>query len=141
VFIADTNNHRVRKLLRNGHIVTIAGNGTRGYSGDGQLATDAQLSRPFAVFVSSSNQVYISEWSGHRIRKIDRNGIISTIVGTGKEGYNGEDQLAVNAMIDCPWGLFVTEDEEVLFADWRNGRVRKIDRHGVISTRKWKTRI
>ena len=69
IYIVDTFNHRVRKVLRNGQIVTIAGNGIRGYNGDDRLATDAQLFYPHSV-VSSSDQVYISERS--RIRKIDR---------------------------------------------------------------------
>ena len=127
VFIADTNNNRVRKLLRNGQIVTIAGTGEQGYNGDGQLATNAQLSNPRSVVVSSSNQVYISEMRGHRIRKIDQNGIISTVAGTGIQGYNGDGQLAI------PFGLFVTEDEEILFADYGNHRVRKIDQSGKMS--------
>ena len=134
VYIADTENHRVRKVLRNGEIVTIAGTGILGCKGDGQLATDAHLHGPCSVVVSSSDQVYILELHGHRIRKIDQRGIISTIAGTGQAGYNGDDQLAVNAMINYPCGLFVTEDEEVLFADSSNGRVRKIDRNGIIST-------
>ena len=88
----------------NGQIVTIAGNGIEGYSGDGQLATHAQLFRPCCVFVSSSNQVYIAEWLGRRIRKINSSGIISTIAGTGQSGYNGDDQLAVNAELYYPSG-------------------------------------
>ena len=135
VFIADMNNHRVRKVLRNGQIVTIAGTGLSGYNGDGQPATSAQLSGPVCVVVSSSNQVYISE-SSHRIRKIDQNGIISTIAGTGEAGYNGNGyrQLAVNAKLNFPRGLFVTEDEEVFIADMSNHRIRKIDRNGIITT-------
>ena len=133
IFIGDEHNHRVRKVLRNGQIVTIAGTGTEGYNGDDQLATNAQLCCPISVTVSSSNQVYILEKS-HRIRKIDRHGIISTIVGTGEKGYNGDDQLAVSAQLNSPLGLFVTEDEEVLIADTNNHRVRKIDRNGIIST-------
>ena len=132
VFIADTGNHRVRKLLRNGQIVSIAGDGNKGYNGDDQLATDSQLYYPMGVVVSSSNQVYISEKS--RIRKIDQRGIISTIAGTGEEGYNGDDKLAVDAQLSGPRGLFVTDDEEVYFCDLTNHSVRKIDRHGMIST-------
>ena len=131
VFIADAYNDRVRKVLRNGEIVTIAGTGEWGYNGDDQLATDAKLEWPHSVVVSSSNQVYISEVAGQRIRKIDRNGIISTIAGNG---YNGDGQLAINAQLNCPSGLFVTEDEEVLLADDGNNRVRKIDRNGIITT-------
>ena len=134
VYIADSFNHRVRKVLRNGQIVTIAGTGIQGYNGDGQLATNAQLHTPCSVIVSSSDQVYISELFGHRIRKIDQHGIISTIAGTGIQGYNGDGQLAVNAQLYFPCGLFVTEDEEVLIADSSNYRVRKIDRHGIITT-------
>ena len=134
VFIADTNNHRVRKVLRNGQIVTICGTGVQGYNGDGQLATEAQLNYPYSVVVSSSDQVYISEFFGNRIRKIDRNGIISTIAGNGIEGYNGDGKLAICAQLNTPSGLFVTKDEEVLFSDYGNRRVRKIDQNGIIST-------
>ena len=111
VYIADSGNHRVRKLLHNGQIVTIAGTGKKGYNGDGQLAVNAQLNYPSSVIVSSSNQVYIAEMDGHRIRKIDQNGIISTIAGTGEDGYSGDGQLAVHSKLYRPRGLFVTEDE------------------------------
>ena len=134
VFFADANNHRVRKLLRNGQLVTICGTGTKGYNGDGQPATNAQLDAPSSVFVSSSDQVYISEDYGQRIRRIDRNGMISTIAGTGELGFNGDDRLAVSAMLNYPYGVFVTEDEEVIFCDFGNYRVRKIDRRGMIRT-------
>ena len=72
--------------------------------------------------------------SVNRIRKIDRNGVISTIAGTGVQGYNGDGQLAVNAKLNHPYGIFVTEDEQVLFAERYNNRVRKIDQNGMIST-------
>ena len=84
------------------------------------------------MVVSSSNQVYILD--GNRIRKIDPRGMISTIAGMREKGYNGDDQLAVNAQFSFTSGLFVTEDEEVLIADKGNRRVRKIDRNGMIST-------
>ena len=132
VFLCDSGNHRVRKLLRNGQIVSICGTGIRGYNGDDRPATEAQLDGPNSVVVSSSNQVYISE--AKRIRKIDQNGIISTIAGTGMGTFNGDGQLAVNANVSHVEGLFVTEEEEILFADCGNRRVRKIDRYGIVST-------
>jgi len=137
IFIADAVNHRVRKLLRNGQIVSIAGDGHKGSdhdNGDGQLATLAHLHFPTGVVVSSSNQVYISEEDNHRIRKIDQRGIISTIAGNGIEGFNGDEQLGTKAMVNWPYGLFVTDDDEVLFCDRENDRVRKIDRFGIITT-------
>ena len=133
VFIADMFNHRIRKVLKNGHIVTIAGVGGDGFDGDGQLATVTKLGFPVGVVVSSSNQVYISE-GDHRIRKIDRNGIMSTVAGTGEQGYNGDDQLAIHAQLNEPRGLFVTEDDEVYFCDRNNHRVRMVDRNGIIRT-------
>ena len=78
-------------MLRNGQIVTICGTGIAGYNGDNQPATDAQLNHPQGVFVSSRNEVYISEREGHRIRKILRNGNIVTVAGTGVDGYNGDN--------------------------------------------------
>jgi len=141
VYFADQSNHRVRKILRNGQIVTIAGTGVEGYNGDEQMATEAHLNNPTSVVVSSNHFVYISEQvgngssgSGHRIRKILRDGTITTIAGTGIQGYNGDNQLAIHAQLCYPSGLFVTDDEEILFADQGNNRVRKIDRRGVIST-------
>ena len=128
LFICDTNNHRVRKVLRNGQIVTICGTGEAGYNG-------TQLHSPFAVFVSSSNQVYISENFGHRIRKIDQNGIIHTIAGTGHPEFNGGDQLAIHATQDHPRGLFVSHDDSSIWiADSGNHCIRCIDLHGMIST-------
>jgi len=119
-------------VLRNGQIVTIAGNGVQGRNGNNRPATDVQLDTPYSVVVSSSNQVYISEF--HRIRKIDQNGIISTFAGTGEKGFNGDNQLAIHAKVNFPRGLFVTEDEELLFADCFNHRVRRVDQHGMITT-------
>ena len=133
VFIADTNNHRVRKILRDGQIVTIAGTGEDGYNGDNQPATSAQLCWPIAVFVSS-NQVYISEGLGNRVRKILQNGMIQTIAGNGKGGFSGDGGLAVNSQVSGPRGLFVTDDEEVYISDNGNHRVRKIGRNGIITT-------
>ena len=135
IFIADSGNHRVRKYLRNGQTVTICGTDVQGYNGDGIPATEAQLCKPTSVFVSSSNQVYISDDYGHRIRKIDQFGIISTIAGTGDCGYSADyrdDVVATSAKLKYPYGLFVTDTEEVLFCD--DKRVRKIDHLGMLRT-------
>ena len=133
IYIADSDNHRVRKVLTSGNIVTIAGTGLAGYNGDNQPATKASLNNPTSVFVSSQNEVYITEGDGHRIRKILSDGTIETIAGTGKKGYNGDNQLAVEAQVKSPFGLFVTNKGDVLFADYGNHRVRMI-RNGIIST-------
>ena len=136
LFICDSYNHRIRKVLRNGSIVTICGTQEMGYNGDGQPATLSQLNLPKNVVVSSSNQVYISDSVNHRIRKILCDGTIVTIAGTGERSfkYDGEGQPAVNAKLCNPQGLFVTDDEEILFCDTGASRVRKIDRNGILWT-------
>ena len=139
IFIAEPGNDRVRKILRccnnRESTVTICGTGISGYNGDDQPATSAQLDHPISVFVSSRNEVYISEFYGNRIRKILSNGNIVTVVGTGVEGYNGDGILASSAMVHHPSGLFVTEDgDELYFADRENHRIRMVGRDGVIRT-------
>jgi len=136
IYIADASNHRVRKVLLNGQIVTIAGTGEAGYNGDDQPATLAKLNFPTSVVVSSRNEVYIAEHSGNSIRKIDCEGMIHTIAGNGfdEDGFNGDDQLATQAQLGRPSGLFITDEEEVLFADGWNYRIRMIESNGMIKT-------
>src|SRR3989338_10462185 len=86
VFFADSGNHRIRKILKNGNIVTIAGNGTKGYSGDNDLATNAQIDFPLGVFVSKDGEVFFADRNNDRIRKILKNGNIVTIAGNGTKG-------------------------------------------------------
>ena len=134
LYFCDTHNNRVRKVLRDGQTVTIAGTGQKNSSGDGKLATQAELTYPIGVVVSSLNEVFIAEQDAHRIRKIDRHGVISTFAGTGSEGYCGDGKPAVRAKLNRPCGLFVTQENEVYFCDAQNHRIRKIDSKGIIST-------
>ncbi|EFC42642.1 predicted protein [Naegleria gruberi] len=134
VYIADSQNNRVRKILRNGIINTIAGTGEEGFSGDGGPATNAQLNVPCGVFVSATNEVYIVDSGNCRIRKILRNGIINTIAGTGEEGYSGDGGPAINAQISNVYNIFVSQNDEVYIADTNNHRIRKILKDGTIET-------
>ncbi|KAG2374042.1 hypothetical protein C9374_011121 [Naegleria lovaniensis] len=134
VYVADTNNHRIRKIMKNGMITTIAGKGTGGYNGDNQLATNAQLNYPNSVFVSSNDEVYVADIHNHSIRKIMKNGMITTIAGNGTEGYNGDNQLATNAQLNRPNSVFVSSNDEVYIADTHNHSIRKIMTNGMITT-------
>ncbi len=91
LYIADTHNHRIRKVdASTGNISTVAGDGTRGYSGDGGPATAAQLNYPYSVALDGAGNLYIALGDNHRIRKVDAStGNISTIAGTGTRGYSG----------------------------------------------------
>ena len=130
IYIADTNNHRIRMIDTNGNISTIAGVGEEGYSGDGDLAIYAMLSNPTFVFVDSDEQIYITD--GNRVRKIDTNGIITTIAGTGSELFNGDGLLATDTNLARPSSVMV-HNSEVYILD-SNHRIRKIQTNGTIMT-------
>lgn len=98
-------NRRVRKIAANGLISTLAGNGLTGYSGDGDPAISAGFQSVDGVAVDTIGNVYIAEYAGNRIRKVDARGIITTFAGTGRAGFSGDGNLAVAAQLNNPAGL------------------------------------
>ena len=138
VYIADSTNHRIRKVDPSGVITTIAGNGPSGgsgsYGGDGGPAVDAQLSFPFGVVVDSAGNLYIADAGNRRIRKIDSTGTITTIAGTGEFGFSGNGGPAVEAEISNPYGVAVDGAGNLYIADYGNHRIRKVDVMGMITT-------
>lgn len=134
LYIADVNNHRIRKVNTDGIITTVAGNGIRGYAGDGGLATDAQLNYPQGVALDQNNNLYIADASNNRIRKIDADGIIHTVVGTGINGFSGDDGPAIEAQLSRPFDIEIGKDGSMYIADFNNLRVRKVTPDGVITT-------
>jgi len=133
IYIADSGNNRIRKIDSKGIITTIAGTGLNGYVGDGGLAIYAQLNYPGSVFVHSNGEVYIADTLNSRIRKIDSKGIITTIAGTGAQGYSGDGGMATRAQLNYPVSVFVHSNGEIYIADTDNNRIRKIDLTGTIS--------
>ena len=134
LYIAYSNNHRVRKVDIAGNISTIAGTGTLGYSGDGGAATSEELNYPSVIAIDSAGNIYIADRNNHRIRKIDGAGNISTIAGTGASGYSGDGGVATNASIKNPWGVAVDGSDDLYIADSYNHSIRKVDGAGIIST-------
>jgi len=135
VYIADIQNHRVRKVTPEGMITTFAGTGRRGYGGDGGPATQAQLSLPYDVAIDSIGNLYIADSGNHRIRKVDAKGTITTIVGTGKAGFSGDGGPATAAQIKSPLrGVAVDGEGNVFFVDGGNVRLRKVTASGTIKT-------
>ncbi len=128
IYIADTENHRIRKFVEGGNINTIAGTGTPGYSGDGEAAIDAKLNSPHGVCVHTSGNIYIADTENHRIRKFVEGGNINTIAGTGTPGYSPDPQKATEAKLNCPLGVCVhTTSGNIYIADTDNHRIRRVD--------------
>jgi hypothetical protein len=128
LYISDNYNHVVRKIsATTGIITTIAGTGTRGYSGDGGPATAANMNNPSGITIDRSGNLYISEITNNAIRRIDAiTGIITTAAGTGASGYSGDGGPATAAMLNFPGDLTTDTAGNVFIADGFNNRVRKI---------------
>ena len=134
VYFADSANHRVRKIDTTGMISTLAGTGERGDGGDDGPAIEARLSYPAGVAVDTEGNVYVADSWNHRVRKVDREGTITTLAGRGFRGYVGNGGPADQAALANPMGLSVDSEGNVYVADTWNHRVRRIDGSGVIST-------
>ena len=132
-YVADTGPGRVRKIDTAGRVVTVAGSGMRGPLGDGGPATAAYLRDPRAVAVDGTGNVFISDTSNGRVRKVDTAGIITTIAGGGTSAPV-DGAPATEAFLEEPWGLAVDKAGNVYFADTRNARVRKVTPDGTLST-------
>ena len=132
VYVPEWRGHRIRKVDPSGSITTFAGSGHWGYSGDGGPATEARLNHPFAVAVDAADNVYVAERDGHRVRKIDSSGVITTFGGTGQWGKGGDGGPATEAPLPRPLGLSVDSDGNVYVAS--ENRVRRIDGDGIITT-------
>ncbi len=139
MYIADSYNNRVR-VVKDGIITTVVGNGEFGFEGDGGPATSAQMGVPTCVTVlpTTGELVISAKWS-HRIRKVDSNGIIYTVAGTGistnLDGSNlGDNGPAINATLSYPEAIVANAKGEIFISDVSNGRIRKIGTDGVITT-------
>ena len=134
VYVADNGNNRVRKIDLTGIITTIAGNGIPGYNGDGIAATAGELNHPTAVATDAYGDVFISDSGNGRIREVNSKGIISTVAGNGKYGFNGDGGQASAAEFAYPMGLTVDAAGNIYVADNGNYRIRKINTSGIVNT-------
>jgi sugar lactone lactonase YvrE len=142
LYIADTSNNRVRKMDTNGIITTVAGNGTNGFSGDDGSATNASLGLPGGLGMNAvaglcmdkQGNLYIADLGNNRIRKMNTNGIITTVVGNGNNTYSGDGGQAVNASLNEPTSIAIDSIGNLYIADMGNSRIRKVDTNGIITT-------
>jgi sugar lactone lactonase YvrE len=131
-YIADTYNHRIRKVDTAGIITTVAGDGTRGYSGDDGPAIQAQITYPNDIVIDARGNLFIAE--GHYIRKVDTSGIITTVAGDGGNENRDDGIPATQASLSTTYGLELDTSGNLYFAETWVHRVRKIDTMGIITT-------
>jgi len=137
IFIADTWNHRIRRVDgTSGIITTLAGTGVQGFSGDGNPATGADLDGPSGVRVDGSGNLFITDRGNSRIRRVDSaSGFITTVAGTGAPTFSGDGGAAMSAALNLPFGVGVDGSGDLFIADTWNHRIRRVDgQSGIITT-------
>jgi len=134
VFIIDTAGQRIRKVTPDGIIVTVAGTGIAGYSGDGGPATGARLNNPYHALVDASGNLFIADEANHRIRMVSPDGTISTVAGNGTTGTGGDGGPATHAQLTSPTALALDSAGNLYIADGGSQVVRKVSPDGTITT-------
>ena len=133
LLIVDTGNRRIRRVSR-GIITTVAGSGRRGSGGDGGPATRASLDTPSGIALLPDGSFVFTDAGNDRVRRVSRDGIITTVAGTGQRGFGGDGGPATQARLDTPTGIVAAADGGFFFADSENDRVRAVSPSGLIST-------
>ena len=132
LLIADTGNHRIRRIEPDGGLSVVAGTGEPGSAGDGLAAVAAQLNRPSALVVDSNGSIYVADSGNFRIRKIDSDGVITTFAGGSQPGVGGDGGAARDAQFTEPVGLALGSDGSLFVVDGPVHRVRVIRPDGLI---------
>jgi Domain of unknown function (DUF5122) beta-propeller len=133
-YVAEFLGHRVRHVSAAGLVTTVAGTGTAGFSGEGQPAVFAQLRNPARVRRDPQGRVVIVDSANHRIRRIEPDGTLTTIVGSGVAGNTGDGGSALAARLNSPQDVTFAADGTMYIADRNNHKIRRVTPAGVIST-------
>jgi uncharacterized protein (TIGR03437 family) len=138
LYIADKANDRVRRIGTNGVVTTVAGTGTAGFGGDGGAAINALLNGPERLAFDTSGNLYIADIGNYRVRKVAPNGIITTIAGSGEQGFCGDGGPATGACMHGPEDVIPDAIGNIFIADfdviWKvdlSGNISAIAGHGV----------
>src|SRR5262249_45520852 len=128
--------NRLWKVDTSGIVHVVAGNGTAGYSGDGQKAVDAELNGPSGIAIDAHGNIYIADTANNVIREVDTSGIIHTVAGNffAGSGYSGDGGPANKAQLAFPRGLSIDQSGSIYIADTFNNVVREVDTSGIIHT-------
>jgi streptogramin lyase len=137
LYICEVRNHRVLRLdLKTGELTTVAGSGTKGYSGDGGPAKKAELNEPYEVRFDKAGNMLFVEMQNQLVRKVDaKTGMISTVSGTGQKGFGGDGGPATKAQFSSPHSIALDSADDLYIADIGNHRIRKVDaKTGIVTT-------
>jgi hypothetical protein len=140
LYIADSSNHRVRRVSSNGTITTVAGNGVQGYSGNGGSATSASLRFPLGISLDVFGNLYIADAGNHVVREVTTGGVIfnaagnGTGAGTDTGSFSGDGGAAVSAGLNTPEDVVADTSGTLFIADTANYRIRKVTSNGIITT-------
>jgi sugar lactone lactonase YvrE len=137
LYFCDTNNHRIVRLdLKTRKLSVVAGTGEKGYAGDGGPATSAKLNEPYEIAFDRAGNLFFCDRLTHTVRRVDlRSGLISTVAGTGTEGYSGDGGAGVRAQLKQPHSIAFNPQGRLLICDILNFRIRALDvKAGTITT-------
>jgi sugar lactone lactonase YvrE len=129
LYIAEVRNHRIRRLdLKTRKLTTVAGCGRRGYSGDAGPAVNAELNEPYELRFDPDGNMFIVEMMNHIVRRVDgKTGLISTVAGNGRQGFDGDGGPATKALFKQPHSIALDGKRALYVADIGNQRIRRID--------------
>jgi sugar lactone lactonase YvrE len=133
LYISDIGAHRVFKLDGQGLLTVVAGTGEGGFGGDGGPAIKATLHAPHDLAFDAEGNLFIADTYNHRIRRIDRQGAIATVAGTGKAPYTGYSDPAPKDSLNNPQGIAIDRAGNILIADTYNRVVRRLERNGTLA--------
>ena len=134
IYLSDSDNHVIRRVGLDGIITNFAGTGELGFSGDGGRATAATLSHPNGIVVDERGNLYFVDDVAHVVRRIDADGIITTVAGTGVAGFSGDGGPATAATLSAPMDLVLDDTGNLYIADAGNHRIRIVRVGGTIDT-------
>jgi sugar lactone lactonase YvrE len=134
VFVADRDNHAIRRIDASGVITTVAGGNGRGYTGDGGPAGAAQLNHPRGIALDCTGSIFFTDRHNNAVRRVDPSGIITTVAGGNGQGYRGDGRPARQARLNHPRGVALGWDNNLYVTDYLNHRIRRVDSNGIIAT-------
>ena len=136
LYVCEVDNHVIRRIAPDGTLSTVAGNGTRGFSGDNGPAVAAQLNEPYEARFDRTGHLLFVEMRNHVVRRVDlKSGVIHTIAGTGQPGFGGDGGPARKALFQQPHSIQLDREDNLYICDIGNHRIRRVDaRSGLVTT-------